>query len=150
MVVRDAISEPWISENINAIIEVWEPGSFGGLAAAEIIFGKVNPSGKLPLTIANSVGQLKMFYNHKHSMYYRNYAIMNTNKPLYSFGLALSYTKFDISEPKLKSSKFKNNILSVSVDVKNIGEINGDEIVQLYISDRFSSITRPRKRTKSL
>jgi beta-glucosidase len=142
------ISEPWISENINAIIEVWEPGSFGGIAAAEIIFGKVNPSGKLPLTIANSVGQLKMFYNHKNSMYYRNYT-MNTNKPLYSFGFGLSYTKFEISEPKLNSSKFKKGILSVSVDVKNIGEIAGDEIVQLYISDKYSSITRPIKELKA-
>ena len=59
------ISEPWISENINAIIEAWEPGSYGGLAVAEIMFGKINPSGKLPLTVARSVGQLKMFYNHK-------------------------------------------------------------------------------------
>ena len=92
-------SEPWISENINAIIELWEPGSFGGLAAAEIIFGKINPSGKLPVTIASSVGQLKMFYNHKHSMYYRDYAIHN-NRPLYYFGFGLSYTKFEISEPK--------------------------------------------------
>ncbi|MFL2563592.1 MAG: glycoside hydrolase family 3 N-terminal domain-containing protein [Flavobacteriales bacterium] len=142
------ISEPWISENINAIIEVWEPGSFGGLAAAEIIFGKVNPSGKLPLTIANSVGQLKMFYNHKHSMYYRKYA-MNTNKPLYSFGFGLSYTKFEISEPKLNSSKFKKGVLNVSVDVKNIGKIAGDEIVQLYISDKYSSITRPIKELKA-
>ena len=64
------ISEPWISENINAIIEAWEPGSYGGLAVAEIMFGKINPSGKLPLTVARSVGQLKMFYNHKHSMYF--------------------------------------------------------------------------------
>ncbi|GIR12375.1 MAG: hypothetical protein CM15mP23_09500 [Cryomorphaceae bacterium] len=81
-------------------------------------------------------------------MYYRNYA-MNTNKPLYSFGFGLSYTKFDISEPKLNISKFKNDILSVSVDVKNIGEIIGDEIVQLYISDKFSSITRPVKELKA-
>ena len=86
------ISEPWISENINAIIEAWEPGSYGGLAVAEIMFGKINPSGKLPLTVARSVGQLKMFYNHKHSMYFRDYA-MQTNKPLYSFGFGLSYTK---------------------------------------------------------
>tara|TARA_B100001094_G_scaffold327252_1_gene384979 strand:+ start:13 stop:1455 length:1443 start_codon:yes stop_codon:yes gene_type:complete len=141
------ISEPWISENINAIIEVWEPGSFGGLATAEIIFGKVNPSGKLPLTIANSVGQLKMFYNHKHSMYFRDYTIQ-TNRPLYSFGFGLSYTKFQISKPKLNSSKFKKGILSVSVDVKNIGKIPGDEIVQLYISDKYSSITRPVKELK--
>ena len=142
------ISEPWISENINAIIEAWEPGSFGGLAVAEIIFGKINPSGKLPLTVARTVGQLKMFYNHKHSMYFRDYA-MQTNKPLYSFGFGLSYTKFHISEPKLNSSKFKKGVLSVSVDVKNIGEISGDEIVQLYISDKYSSITRPVKELKA-
>ena len=142
------ISEPWISENINAIIEAWEPGSYGGLAVAEIMFGKINPSGKLPLTVARSVGQLKMFYNHKHSMYFRDYA-MQTNKPLYSFGYGLSYTKFDISTPKLNSSKFKKDILSVSVNVKNIGEIAGDEIVQLYISDKYSSITRPVKELKA-
>lgn len=142
------ISEPWISENINAIIEAWEPGSFGGLAVAEIIFGKINPSGKLPLTVARTVGQLKMFYNHKPSMYFRDYA-MQTNKPLYSFGFGLSYTKFDISKLKLKSLKFKNGILSVSVNVKNIGEISGDEIVQLYISDKYSSITRPVKELKA-
>ena len=142
------ISEPWISENINAIIEAWEPGSYGGLAVAEIMFGKINPSGKLPLTVARSVGQLKMFYNHKHSMYFRDYA-MQTNKPLYSFGFGLSYTKFDISEPKLNSSKFKKGVLSVSVNVKNIGEISGDEIVQLYISDKYSSITRPVKELKA-
>ena len=142
------ISEPWISENINAIIEAWEPGSYGGLAVAEIMFGKINPSGKLPLTVARSVGQLKMFYNHKHSMYFRDYA-MQTNKPLYSFGFGLSYTKFDISTPKLNSSKFKKGILSVSVKIKNVGEIAGDEIVQLYISDKYSSITRPVKELKA-
>ena len=142
------ISEPWISENINAIIEAWEPGSYGGLAVAEIMFGKINPSGKLPLTVARSVGQLKMFYNHKHSMYFRDYA-MQTNKPLYSFGFGLSYTKFDISTPKLNSSKFKKGILSVSVNVKNVGEISGDEIVQLYISDKYSSITKPVKELKA-
>ena len=142
------ISEPWISENINAIIEAWEPGSYGGLAVAEIMFGKINPSGKLPLTVARSVGQLKMFYNHKHSMYFRDYP-MQTNKPLYSFGFGLSYTKFDISTPKLNSSKFKKGILSVSVKIKNVGEIAGDEIVQLYISDKYSSITRPVKELKA-
>ena len=141
------ISEPWISENINAIIEAWEPGSFGGLAVGEIIFGKTNPSGKLPLTIARSVGQLKMFYNHKPSMYYRDYAIQ-TNRPLYSFGYGLSYTKFQIGEPKLKSSKFEEDILSLSVEVKNIGNVAGDEIVQLYISDKYSSVTRPVKELK--
>jgi beta-glucosidase len=141
------ISEPWISENINAIIEAWEPGSFGGLAVGEVIFGKINPSGKLPLTIARTVGQLKMFYNHKPSMYFRDYAIQ-TNKPLYSFGYGLSYTKFQISRPELINSKFEEEILSVSVEVKNIGNVAGDEIVQLYISDKYSSVTRPVKELK--
>ena len=81
-------------------------------------------------------------------MYFRDYA-MQTNKPLYSFGFGLSYTKFHISEPKLNSSKFKKGVLSVSVDVKNIGEISGDEVVQLYISDNYSSITRPVKELKA-
>ena len=81
-------------------------------------------------------------------MYFRDYA-MQTNKPLYSFGFGLSYTKFDISAPKLNSSKFKKDILSVSVNVKNVGEITGDEIVQLYISDKYSSITRPVKELKA-
>ena len=142
------ISEPWISENINAIIEAWEPGSFGGIAVAEVIFGKINPSGKLPLTIARTVGQLKMFYNHKHSMYFRDYA-MQTNEPLYSFGFGLSYTNFQISKPKLINTKFENGKLRISVDIKNIGEVFGDEIVQLYISDEYSSITRPVKELKA-
>ena len=141
------ISEPWISKNINAILELWEPGSFGGLAVAEIIFGKVNPSGKLPLTIPKSVGQLKMFYNYKPSMYFRDYAI-NNNKPLYQFGYGLSYTQFEISKPKLNTSTFINGSLSISVDITNIGKISGDEIVQLYISDKYSSVTRPIKELK--
>ena len=81
-------------------------------------------------------------------MYFRDYA-MQTNKPLYSFGFGLSYTKFDISKPILNSSKFKKDIIRVSVNVKNIGEISGDEIVQLYISDKYSSITRPVKELKA-
>ena len=141
------ISEPWISENINAIIEVWEPGSFGGLAAASV-FWKSKPGGKIPLTIANSVGQLKMFI-------FINICVIetiqpDTNKPLYSFGYGPSYTKFEISEPKLNSSKFKNDILSITVNVKNIGKISGDEIVQLYISDKYSSMTNLLKNLKPL
>ena len=80
-------------------------------------------------------------------MYFRDYT-MQTNKPLYPFGFGLSYTKFEISKPKINRSKFKKGSLSVSVDVKNFGEISGDEIVQLYISDKYSSITRPVKELK--
>ena len=134
--------------NVPSIIFSWYSGMEGGNALAKIIYGDVNPSGKLPLTIASSVGQLKMFYNHKHSMYYRDYAIYN-NRPLYYFGFGLSYTKFEISEPKLKSLAFTKDKLRVSVDIKNVGEISGDEIVQLYISDKYSSITRPIKELKA-
>ena len=80
-------------------------------------------------------------------MYFRDYT-MQTSKPLYPFGFGLSYTKFEISKPKINRSKFKKGSLSVSVDVKNIGEISGDEIVQLYIADKYSSITRPVKELK--
>ena len=80
-------------------------------------------------------------------MYFRDYT-MHTNKPLYPFGFGLSYTKFEISKPKIDNSKFKKGKLSVSVDIKNLGEISGDEIVQLYISDKYSSVTRPVKELK--
>jgi beta-glucosidase len=94
------ISEPWIQNNISSIIEAWEPGNLGGRAVAEIIFGDINPSGKLPLTVPRSVGQLQMIYNHKPSQYFHKYAF-EKNKPLYEFGYGLSYTKFKYSKPKL-------------------------------------------------
>ena len=83
------ISEPWIQNNIPSILEAWEPGNLGGKAVAEIIFGDINPSGKLPLTVPRSVGQLQMIYNHKPSQYFHKYAF-EKNKPLYEFGYGLS------------------------------------------------------------
>ncbi len=80
------ISEPWLHDQIPAILEAWGPGSFGGQAVAEIIFGDVNPSGKLPLTVARNVGQLRMIYNHKPSAYFHKYAL-NKSTPLYPFGI---------------------------------------------------------------
>ena len=137
------ISEPWLQENIPAIIETWEPGSMGGQALAEILFGEVNPSGKLPLTIPRSVGQLQMIYNHKPSQYFHKYAFEKT-KPLYRFGFGLSYTTFSISKPKLSTSKWDGTgELLVEVDVKNTGDREGMETVQLYIRDLYSSVTRP-------
>ena len=142
------ISEPWIQENIRAVIKAWEPGSFGGKAVAEIIFGDVNPSGKLPLTVPRSVGQLKMFYNHKPSQYFHKYAF-EKNKPLYPFGYGLSYTKFNYTKPKLLNSDFdKNSIIKVQLEVTNIGDMDGEEVVQLYIRDKVSSVTRPVKELK--
>ena len=137
------ISEPWLQENIPAIVETWEPGSLGGQALAEILFGEVNPSGKLPLTIPRSVGQLQMIYNHKPSQYFHKYAFEKT-KPLYRFGFGLSYTTFSISKPNLSTSKWDGTgKVVVEVDVKNTGDREGMETVQLYIRDLYSSVTRP-------
>ena len=142
------ISEPWIQNNIPSIIEAWEPGNLGGKAVAEIIFGDINPSGKLPLTVPRSVGQLQMIYNHKPSQYFHKYAF-EKNTPLYPFGYGLSYTKFNYSKPKLLNSKFDNNsIIKVQVEVTNTGDMDGDEVVQLYIRDKVSSVTRPVKELK--
>ena len=142
------ISEPWIKENIPSVIEAWEPGNLGGQAVAEIIFGDVNPSGKLPLTIPRSVGQIQMIYNHKPSQYFHKYAF-EKNKPLYPFGYGLSYTKFNYTKPKLLNLNFDNSsIIKVQLEVTNIGDMDGDEVVQLYIRDKVSSVTRPVKELK--
>jgi beta-glucosidase len=142
------ISEPWLQKNIPALLESWEPGNLGGQAVAEILFGDVNPSGKLPLTVARSVGQLRMIYNHKPSAYFHKYAD-EKNTPLYPFGFGLSYTTYSYSAPKLSSGTFKKDeTLSVTVDVTNTGEIDGEEIVQMYIRDKVSSATRPVKELK--
>ena len=142
------ISEPWLEKNIPAILESWEPGNLGGQAVAEILFGDVNPSGKLPLTVARSVGQLRMIYNHKPSAYFHKYAD-EKKTPLYPFGFGLSYTKYSYSTPKLSSKTFKQNeVVTVTVEVTNSGNIDGEEIVQLYIRDKVSSATRPVKELK--
>ena len=142
------ISEPWLEKNIPAILESWEPGNLGGQAVAEILFGDVNPSGKLPLTVARSVGQLRMIYNHKPSAYFHKYAD-EKKTPLYPFGFGLSYTKYSYNAPKMSSKIFKQNqAITVTVEVTNSGEIDGEEIVQLYIRDKVSSATRPVKELK--
>ncbi|MDG1397043.1 MAG: glycoside hydrolase family 3 N-terminal domain-containing protein [Polaribacter sp.] len=142
------ISEPWLQENVAAILETWEPGNLGGTALAQILFGDVNPSGKLPLTVARSVGQLRMIYNHKPSINFHRY-LDEKNKPLYPFGYGLSYTKFKYGEPKLsKDTLVTNNTIKVSVDVTNVGKLDGEEVVQLYIRDKVSSATRPVKELK--
>lgn len=142
------ISEPWLQKNIPALLESWEPGNLGGQAVAEILFGDVNPSGKLPISVARSVGQLRMIYNHKPSAYFHKYAD-EKNTPLYPFGFGLSYTTYSYSAPKLSSGTFKKDeTLTVTVDVTNTGEIDGEEIVQMYIRDKVSSATRPVKELK--
>ena len=138
------IAEPWIEDNIDAIIEAWEPGSFGGQAVGEIIFGDVNPSGKLPLTFPRSVGQLQMVYNHKPSQYFHKYA-QEKITPLYSFGHGLSYSEFVYSNLVVKKSIIKDSIINISFSLTNESEFEGEEVVQLYFRDSYSSVTRPVK-----
>jgi beta-glucosidase len=142
------ISEPWLQKNIPAIIESWEPGNLGGQAVAEIVFGDVNPSGKLPLTVARSVGQLRMIYNHKPSAYFHKYAD-EKKTPLYPFGYGLSYTNYKYSKPLIsKYNLNKENTILVTTEITNTGEFDGEEIAQLYIRDNVSSVTRPVKELK--
>ena len=138
------IAEPWIEDNIDAIIEAWEPGSFGGQAVGEIIFGDVNPSGKLPLTFPRSVGQLQMVYNHKPSQYFHKYA-QEKITPLYPFGHGLSYSEFVYSNLVVKKSTIKDSTINISFSLTNESEFEGEEVVQLYFRDSYSSVTRPIK-----
>ena len=138
------IAEPWIAENINSIVETWEPGSYGGQAVGEIIFGDVNPSGKLPLTFPRSVGQLQMIYNHKPSQYFHKYAFEEIS-PLYPFGYGLSYSNFKYSNFKIDSLFDQDSIINLSVLLKNDSDYDGEEVVQLYFRDSYSSVTRPVK-----
>ena len=142
------LAEPWIVENVDALIEAWEPGAMGGQALAEIVFGEVNPSGKLPITVPYSVGHMQAIYNHKPSALVRKYADAPTHN-LYEFGYGLSYSQFKYNNIRLSKSKVaKNESTKLSVSVKNIGQYAGDEVVQLYIRDKFSEVTRPVKELK--
>ncbi|MGV7206568.1 glycoside hydrolase family 3 N-terminal domain-containing protein [Oxalobacteraceae bacterium A2-2] len=131
-----------LAEKAGAIIEGWYMGQETGHAAADLLFGRANPGGKLPVSIARSVGQLPIFYNHKPSA--RRGYIDGSTKPLYPFGFGLSYTSFVISAPRLaKSSIAVGEATRVEVDVANTGKRVGDEVVQIYIRDDVSSATRP-------
>lgn len=138
----------WAAENLPAIVEAWEPGMCGGTAIAEILFGEVNPSAKLAITIPRSVGQTQMVYNHKPSTYFHP-VVVTAPGPLWPFGYGLSYTTFDISAPRLDRSEMSaDQTATVTVDVTNTGSREGSETVQLYIRDDYSSATRPVKELK--
>ena len=137
-----------LAEKADAIIEGWYMGQETGKAAADIIFGDVNPSGKLTITFPKSVGQLPMYYNHKPSAQFLDYISQDIN-PLYHFGFGLSYTEFRYGAPVLARNPIgMNEPTSVSVEVTNTGKRAGEEIVQMYIRDKVSSVTRPVKELK--
>lgn len=133
---------PELAEKAPAILECWYLGQEGGTALAEVLFGDVNPSGKLPATFPRSVGQLPLYYNHKPTAL-RGY-VLDSNKPLYAFGHGLSYTTFSYSDPTVAPAKIApDGKTTVSVEVINTGKRAGDEIVQLYIRAEVSRATRP-------
>ncbi len=142
------LSVNYIAQNVPAIIEGWYMGQETGNAVADIIFGDVNPSGKLTITVPKSVGQLPMYYNFKPSAQINEYLSMD-NKPLWYFGYGLSYTRFSRTDLRLEKNKIKKDgSTKVKVDITNTGKREGDEIVQMYIRDKISSVTRPVKELK--
>ncbi|MRN56261.1 glycoside hydrolase family 3 N-terminal domain-containing protein [Paenibacillus monticola] len=141
------VTEPWIDEHAHAILEAWYPGQEGGHAVADILFGDVNPSGRLTISIPKHVGQLPVYYNGKRSRGKRY--LEEDSQPRYPFGFGLSYTNFSYSavtvEPEVIAA---DETATVTVEVKNIGEREGSEVVQLYISDIASKVTRPAQELK--
>ncbi len=136
-----------IAEQANALLEGWYLGEQGGNAAADVLFGDVNPGGKLPVTIARSVGQLPVFYNVKPSA--RRGYLLDTVEPLFPFGYGLSYSTFDIGAPRLSAEHIGiDGSVTVSVPVRNTGTRAGDETVQLYVHQLVGSVTRPVKELK--
>ncbi len=146
------LSIPWIVENIPALVEAWLPGEEGGAAIADVLFGDVNPGGKLPMSFPRSVGQIPIFYNHKpsggRSQWHGDYVSLPST-PLFPFGHGLSYTQFEyadlqIAPPQVEADKR----VAISLKIKNTGARAGDEVAQLYVRDEVASLPRPVKELK--
>jgi beta-glucosidase len=138
-----ALAIPWAKENVPAIVVAWYPGQRGGSAIADVLFGDVNPSGRLPVTFYQSLDQLPPFADY--SMKGRTYRYFE-GQPLYPFGHGLSYTRFDYSNVKVsRPETAADEVVEVSVDVKNVGARAGHEVVQLYLSAVKPAVPMPRK-----
>ncbi|RKY84837.1 beta-glucosidase, partial [candidate division KSB1 bacterium] len=137
----------WI-DRVSAIVEAWYPGEEGGNAIADVLFGDYNPGGKLPITFPQSVGQAPLYYNYKPTGRGYDY-IYVSGKPLFPFGYGLSYTEFKYSNLRITPEKITTNEkINISVDVENVGNFRGDEVVQLYLHDVVASMIRPVKELK--
>lgn len=142
------LSFNYVNENVPAIFQVFYPGQEGGHALANLIFGDVNPSGKLGTTIPKSVGNLPCFYAHKPSRF-RSYVYNVGENNLYPFGYGISYTNYQYGKPVIDQTEITiSGSVKVSVDVTNSGSVAGEEVVQLYIRDKISSGVRPVKELK--
>lgn len=136
-----------IVEKCAAIVEAWFPGEEGGNAVADVLFGDYNPSGRLPVTFPRNSGQIPLYSAMKQSSI-RNY-VFNEVKPLFPFGHGLSYTEFEYSSLEINPEKVRpDGEVSVSCTVKNVGNLKGDEVVQLYVRDEYASVARPIKELK--
>lgn len=149
----------WENENLDAILNVWFAGSEAGDAIADVLFGDVNPSGKLTMTFPQNTGQIPIYYNHKNTgrplaegawfEKFRSNYLDVTNEPLYPFGYGLSYTTFEYGEIKLSSEQLEaDQKLKASIELRNTGDFDGAEVVQLYIRDVVAGITRPMRELK--
>jgi beta-glucosidase len=140
-------SWPDVVSRTNALVECWYAGQEGGTAIADVLFGTVNPGARLPVTVARTVGQLPVFYDAKPSA--RRGYLFDTTEPLFPFGFGLSYTRFELSAPRLSAATIAPaGTVTVEVDVRNVGDRAGDEVVQLYVHDEVASVTRPIKALK--
>lgn len=131
----------WADKNVDAVVMAWYPGEEGGNAVADVLFGDCNPSGRLPITFVKSYDQIPEFTDYR--MTGRTYRFMK-EKPLYQFGYGLSYTKFSYGNLKLSKRKIGvSESVAVTAEVKNVGKLAGDEVVQLYVSDIKASVPVP-------
>ena len=142
----------WVAEHVPAILEAWYPGTQAGPAIADVLFGDVNPGGKLPVTFPRAVGQIPLYYNHTNTgrpssgYKYTSKYVDITKGPLYPFGFGLSYTQFRLKDLRLSEREIPvDGRLVASVEVENVGRREGDEVVQLYLHDEVASVTRPVK-----
>lgn len=143
------ISFNWIKENIDGIVEAWYPGTYGGTAIADVLFGDYNPGGKLTLTFPRSVGQLPMNFPSKPSAQTDRGETARLKGKLYPFGYGLSYTTFDYSNLKITPQKQNSQgTIHVSFDLKNTGQREGDEVVQMYIHEKVTSVTTYEKQLR--
>ena len=141
-----------IVECASALVEAWIPGEEGGHAIADVLFGRIDPAGRLPVSLPRAVGQVPLYYNHKpsgaRSQMRGDYVDLST-QPLFPFGHGLSYTRFEYTNLKLGARELPATAtLEISLDVTNVGERPGEEVVQLYVRDRVASLTRPVKELK--
>jgi len=155
------VTEPWIQDNANAVVQQFYPGDLGGLAIAEVIFGAVNPSGKLPVSFPRDVGTTPDYYNFLNgqrlpapgeildngTLVFGHQYVLNSPVPLWSFGHGLSYTTFNYTDLQILPANISTtDNFNVSVTVQNTGSVDGKEVVQVYLSDVVSSVVTPAQR----